>query len=91
MSAVRVPQEPNHDPKKDEGASSPAGTGLPSHVRYPEGKAGQSAHSPARQLQTELADRLQRPKQLSFRATLATVLVMCLSMSIAALSLITSH
>jgi len=88
VSAVRAPQEPNHDPKKDEGTPSRA---LQGHVRYPDGKANQRVHSPARKLQTELADRLQRPKQLSLRATLATVLVMCLSMSIAALSLLTSH
>lgn len=98
VSAVRVPQEPERHSKhsKKEGASeasSPAESY--SHVRYPEGKAGLHSraqpHSPARRLQHELVERLHRPKPVSLRAILAMLAVLCLSMSIATLTLLSGR
>lgn len=86
MSAVRAPQDPKHPPRHRD-QSTPA---EPKHLRLPEDGDADAGTSPARQLQSELAERLQKPAPVSLRATLATILVVCLAMSVAAISLLTS-
>lgn len=86
MSAVRAPQDPKHHPRQ-RSHSAPAES---THLRLPEDGATDAGASPARQLQSELAERLQKPRPISLRATLATILVVCLAMSMATFSLLTS-
>lgn len=86
MSAVRAPRDPKHSPRHHR----PSARKDAKHLRLPEDGSVEGGISPARQLQTDLAERLQKPRPISLRATLATILVVCLAMSFATLSLLTS-
>ena len=87
MSAVRKPDPSSPEQRQATGraeAQAPQVHGLAGH------KGTHGAESPVRKLQAELAARLTRRGPIMVYATLATLLVLCLSMSVAALLLLTS-
>ena len=88
MSAARAPHDPQQEHSPASGA--PVERRASAHLRVPGKGAFKGGTSPARQLQSELAESLNRPERISFRSTLATLLVLCLAMSIATLSLLTT-
>lgn len=91
MSAARAP----HDPQDDQTASSDALSSVErpntAHLRLPKKGVDRAAYSPARKMQSELAERLRQPDGVSGQKLLATLLVVCLSMSLATIILLTSH
>lgn len=93
MSAARVREESHEHHEAHENRATqpslPAGR-LADHISVSEEGRHRSVASPARLLQSQLAGRLHRPRYVSMRATLATILVACLAMSFAAFVVVTS-
>jgi len=93
MSAARVREEPHENQEAHEGramqTSLPAGR-MADHLSVSEEGRHRSVASPARLLQSQLAGRLHRPRYVSMRATLATILVACLAMTFAAFVVVSS-
>jgi hypothetical protein len=90
VSALKAPQDLQQDAVSGREAAQEAGK-APAGVagwQYGDLKA-HGAGSPARKLQSYLAERLHRPHRISVRATLATLAVLCLSMTVAGFYLIT--
>jgi hypothetical protein len=90
VSALKAPQDLQQDAVSGREAAQEAGK-APAGVagwQYGDLKA-HGAGSPARKLQSYLAERLHRPHRISVRATLATIAVLCLSMTVAGFYLIT--
>lgn len=90
MSALKAPQDLHQDALSGREAAQEAGK-APAGVagwQYADLKA-HGAGSPARRLQSYLAERLHKPHRISVRATLATIAVLCLSMTVAGFYLIT--
>jgi hypothetical protein len=88
VSALKVPkhQQPETDAEYGETPTSPADK---AHGwQYGDLKA-HGAGSPARRLQSHLAERLHRAEGLPIQGALATLAVLCLSLSLAGLYLIT--
>ena len=89
MSAVRIPNHPKPHPGPDAGRPLPEDETAESRIREPEALSPDSAESPARKLQSELARRLWKPRRFTVRTVIAVLLVLCLSMTIANFFLIT--
>ena len=90
MSAARVREESHEHLDAHEGHTVSPSARQAEHLSVSEEGKHRSVASPARQLQTQLAGRLHRPRYVSLRAALATVLVACLAMSFAAFVVVTS-
>ncbi|MCA8900708.1 MAG: hypothetical protein KDA53_05605 [Hyphomonas sp.] len=87
MSAVRAPQQP--DPHKS--GSQPAGQDSAApHLRLPGGSERAEGESPARQLQSHLAERLAPRPGGNAQRVMATLLILCLSCWLAGYWLVTS-
>lgn len=84
MSALKAPKH-NHQEASTEHGATPGAEGEPGW-QFGDLKA-HGAGSPARKLQAHLAERLHRVHPVSIRKTLATLAVLCLSMSVAGLYL----
>jgi hypothetical protein len=88
VSALKAPKD--HHPEAD--AEHGADTGAPERDvhgwQFGDLKA-HGADSPARKLQSHLAERLHRANRLPIRGALATLAAVCLSMSVAGLYLLT--
>ena len=78
---------PNPKPELHEDGFVAENTGENSRAA-PEQTFDASAHgqSPARYLQARIAEELAVPKGPSIRSSLSTILILCLAMSVAALS-----
>lgn len=88
MSALKAPKDnhPETDAAHDAEANAPA---RETHGWQFGDLKAHGAGSPARKLQSHLAERLHRANRLSIRGALATLAVICLSMSVAGLYLLT--
>lgn len=88
MSALKVPK--HHHPEVDsEHEVTPEASADNSHEWQFGDLTAHGAESPARKLQSLLAERLHRAHRIPVRGTLAMLAVLCLSLSIAGLYLIT--
>ncbi|MEZ6000790.1 hypothetical protein [Hyphomonas sp.] len=90
MSALKVPK--HHHPESDaEDLVRPEPTGRDgNHWQFGDLKV-HGAGSPARKLQSHLAERLHQANRIPIRGALATLAVLCLSLSLAGLYLLTMN
>ena len=95
MSVVSNPKEPGRKPAESDQESAPGALSLDDLARMKDAYASGGGFSPVRKLQTELVDTysaaepLRRPR-VSITATLATIAVLCLALTVAALYLVQS-
>lgn len=90
MSAVRAPKNPEPGHRPDAEPKTPEERRIADLVERRDRIEGRYRISPVRQMQAELVERLSRPKAISIGAVLAMLIVLCLSMSFAALVLLAS-
>ena len=88
MSALKLPKHNHKDSDAGQGEAPQTSAEEAHGWQYGDLKA-HGAGSPARKLQSHLAERLHRANRLPIRGALATVVVACLSMSLAGLYLMT--
>ena len=90
MSAVRAPKSPEPGRRPDAGGKTPEELRIEDLVQRREEIKGHYRISPVQKMQADLAQRLHQPKTISFGAMVATLLVLCLSMSVATFVLLSS-
>ena len=88
MSALKVPKHHSPETDAEHGADADAPVREEHGWQFGDLKA-HGAGSPARKLQSHLAERLHSANRLPIRGALATLAIVCLSMSVAGLYLLT--
>ena len=88
VSALKV-SKPSHPKADAEPAANPEGSAQDAHGWHIGDLKAHGDGSPARKLQSLLAERLHHADRMPVRGTLAMLAVVCLSLSVAGLYLMT--